>query len=240
MRAWVRFASTAALSVLGALVFACGSDGDGRGDLSSGGNGAGAGSGTKGDSAFGSGANGSASPSADGGAAQNCSDPTNAVEGCSCPSQGAEAACWTGPANLRRVDMCREGKATCVKNGEFLRWGPCEGQVLPGSPGVDANCQATCKGECVPGTSRYCDEPNYCSWGKQDCLPNAKGGGSWGPCKEVPVPQGCEPPIVVPGFPVPNMYDEDCCKKLGLCCQIGGVNSTQSEGNCAGITVTCP
>jgi hypothetical protein len=245
MRASVRLSSTSTVFVASAaLVFgliACGSDGVREESAS----GPGGGSGGKGSTsdAFAPNASPSAT-SADGGpAAQatplSCGDPTNAVEGCGCPSQGAESACWTGPANLRRVDLCREGKSVCVESGEFLRWGACTGQVLPGSPGIDANCQSCCKGECNPGTARYCDEPNFCSWGKQDCLPNGQGGGSWGPCKETAVPAGCEEPIVIPGFPIPSTYDSDCCKKLGLCCQVGGVNGVNSEGNCAGITVTC-
>ncbi|MFO0672509.1 MAG: hypothetical protein U0235_23350 [Polyangiaceae bacterium] len=241
MRPWLRLATTGLVTMLGALVFACG-DGEDRQDLGSGaanGNGTGA---TKGDNAFsptatGNGGTTSVTNDGGGGPALGCTDPSNAVEGCSCPTGGAEAACWTGPANLRRVELCREGKSTCQKVGEFLRWGPCTGQVLPGSQGVDAQCQATCKGDCVVGAQRWCDEPNFCAWGKQDCLPNGKGGGSWGPCKEVPVPKGCEDPISVPGFP--TFYDSDCCKKLGYCCQVGGVNSVVSEGNCNGISVTC-
>ncbi|MBW2461395.1 MAG: hypothetical protein JRH11_07095 [Deltaproteobacteria bacterium] len=35
-------------------------------------------------------------------------------------------------------------------------------------------------GECVAGDQRWCDDAIYCSWGKQDCLPD----GNWGPCIE--------------------------------------------------------
>lgn len=37
--------------------------------------------------------------------------------------------------------------------------------------------------ECVPGAQRWCDSLMYCSWGKQDCLPD----GSWGACQEADV-----------------------------------------------------
>lgn len=223
---------------LATIVIACGSE-NGRGDLPE--------SATGEKTATGSGAdaglfNNSNNPSGNTPTGQptsetRCSDTTNALEGCGCPSDGAEAACWTGPANLRKVEQCRDGKAICHKVGEFFRWGPCDGQVLPGTNGIDAQCVSTCKGECVPGTSRYCDEEKFCAWGKQECLPNGKGGGSWGPCKETTPPAGCEPVISFPGFP--PMYEEDCCKDKGFCCQVGGVNSPLSEGNCTGIVTNC-
>jgi len=223
--------------VFGTVIFACGSDGE-RSELQGGGpNGSASRTGSS--ATVDAGVFSPTTPGVTPGttSTSNCSDPTNASEGCNCPTEGAEAACWTGPANLRRVEQCREGKAKCIKAGEFLRWGACEGQVLPGSPNVDANCLSTCKGECVPGTWRYCDEANFCAWGKQDCLPNGKGGGSWGPCKETTPPAGCEPLISFPG--IPPTYEEDCCKDKGFCCQVGGVDSPLSEGNCTGIVVTC-
>lgn len=168
---------------------------------------------------------------------ERCTDTANALEGCGCPTDGAEAPCWSGPTNLRKVGGCKDGTAKCIRAGEFLRWGACTGETLPGSQGLDASCQSTCKGECVPGKWRYCDEAQFCAWGKQDCLPNGQGGGSWGPCKETQAPSGCEPIISFPGFPA--IYDEDCCKQKGFCCQVGGVNSPKSEGNCAGIVTTC-
>ena len=233
----MRAISTVAFAAFAGVVFACGSE-DGRPELP-GGSAKNPGTSTTGSvdgGAFAPSTPGSTTPGGPTGA-DRCNDPTNALEGCGCPNEGAEAVCWTGPANLRRVEQCREGKAKCTKQGEFLRWGPCEGQVLPGSQGVDQNCLSTCKGECVPGTFRYCDEAQYCAWGRQDCLPNGKGGGSWGPCKETPPPAGCEPIISFPG--IPPSYDDDCCKDKGFCCQVGGVDSPLSEGNCAGIVVTC-
>lgn len=60
------------------------------------------------------------------------------------------------------------------------------------------------------GLTRWCDDVVYCNWGKQTCLPD----GTWGPCHEVK-----QQPAVCP---VPtkteNNFDEDCCKRLGLCC----------------------
>jgi hypothetical protein len=56
-----------------------------------------------------------------------------------------------------------------------------------------------------PGQIRWCDDPVFCNWGNQTCLPD----GTWGPCAEVQSqPQGCDP----------GQFDEACCQRLGLCC----------------------
>lgn len=59
---------------------------------------------------------------------------------------------------------------------------------------------------CIPGARRYCDTPTYCSWGEQIC--NSMGDG-WGDCYETSAPSGCS------GF----SYDQDCCMRMGGCCQ---------------------
>jgi hypothetical protein len=59
---------------------------------------------------------------------------------------------------------------------------------------------------CVPGSTRYCDSPTYCSWGEQRC--NDQGTG-WGDCYETATPAGCY------GY----IYDPDCCVAVGACCQ---------------------
>lgn len=157
-------------------------------------------------------------------------------QGCPCSGAGTTAACWTGPADLRGILLCKDGLATCEGQGEFSSWGACKGGVLPGSKGVDAKCQSTCKGECVPGKVRWCDHPSTCNWAKQECLPNNTGGGSWGQCIETKdVPLECK--SLIGGSPF--FYDEECCLKSKECCQVGGINSPKSDGNCAGITVVC-
>jgi hypothetical protein len=56
-----------------------------------------------------------------------------------------------------------------------------------------------------PGQIRWCDDPVFCNWGNQTCLPD----GTWGPCKEVKTqPAGCDP----------GQFDDACCDRLGLCC----------------------
>lgn len=59
---------------------------------------------------------------------------------------------------------------------------------------------------CVPGSTRYCDTPTYCSWGEQVC--NDAGDG-WSSCSESSPPAGCG------GYG----YDQDCCMDAGACCQ---------------------
>ena len=123
----------------------------------------------------GNGPNGQTGFATDGGGGPTCADPNTPTPGCSCPTAGATAPCWTGPANLRNVGVCKDGVITCEKKGEFSVWSACAGERLPSSQGVDAACQPKCKGGCIPGAWRYCDEPNYCSWAKQDCIPDGNG-----------------------------------------------------------------
>jgi hypothetical protein len=97
-----------------------------------------------------------------------------------------------------------------------------------------------CEERCVPGAWRYCDDPVYCNWGRQDCGPD----GRWGACIEtMDIPPDCEEefPFPIP-IPVGTTYDPDCCIRAGHCCQNYGAQpelpSDASVGNCAGITET--
>ncbi|MGE0787848.1 MAG: hypothetical protein AB7S26_19395 [Sandaracinaceae bacterium] len=103
-------------------------------------------------------------------------------------------------------------------------------------PGTDP-CAAdpsscSCVEGCVPGTWRYCDEPLYCNWGRQDCAPD----GSWGACTETSVPPACD------GGYFDSWYDPDCCVSAGFCCQNFGhdpaLDDDASVGNCAGVSDT--
>ncbi|EYF01849.1 RCC1 domain-containing protein [Chondromyces apiculatus] len=67
-----------------------------------------------------------------------------AVEGCSqvmvveeAPPPGASAFCdcYTGPAGTEDVGICRSGQQTC--NADGSGYGPCLGEVLPGSETCD-------------------------------------------------------------------------------------------------------
>lgn len=84
---------------------------------------------------------------------------------------------------------------------------------------ADLDCQI-----CTPGTSRWCDDPTYCHWGKQQCGPDGK----WGTCYEVnDAPGNCQG----------ELYNAQCCVQAGGCCQNYPTDQT-SIGNCTGIS-TC-
>ena len=83
----------------------------------------------------------------------------------------------------------------------------------------DLDCQA-----CTPGQQRWCDDPMYCHWGRQECGSD----GRWGTCVEVSAgPSGCSG----------SLYSASCCVSAGGCCQNYPEND-ESIGNCAGI-VSC-
>jgi hypothetical protein len=80
---------------------------------------------------------------------------------------------------------------------------------------------------CIPGTTRWCDTPSYCSWGSQECLSD----GTWGTCEETTDrPPGCEGG---------TYYDRECCLSAGECCMNYPYDDT-SVGDCGGIAVDCP
>ncbi|MBI2895193.1 MAG: hypothetical protein HYY06_16685 [Deltaproteobacteria bacterium] len=55
-----------------------------------------------------------------------------------------------------------------------------------GEGGEDDNCA------CIAGASRYCDEPQFCNWGRQTCETQGNER-RWGTCAEVDVLNGCQP-----------------------------------------------
>lgn len=141
------------------------------------------------------------------------------------------------------VSCCKGGTQRCTRVGEFAAWSACRG-----ADGTAINCAPDCSSAefgcdggtpldmtqtqtctCTPGSQRWCDEPNYCTWGKQTCGPDGK----WGTCVEAGMqPAGCG------GF-LYLFYDQDCCVSAGLCCQdMANQQAVSSLGNCAGI-VTC-
>jgi hypothetical protein len=96
------------------------------------------------------------------------------------------------------------------------------------SDGVDEDCdEHTDCGDsdcasCEPGSTRWCDDPVYCHWGRQNCNPD----GSWGTCVEVmDRPMGC----------TTTLYSADCCVMAGECCQNFPIDDS-SIGMCDGIT----
>jgi hypothetical protein len=120
-----------------------------------------------------------------------CSDALP-VKPAGCPCQtGKTAACWTGPAAMRNVGACHDGKQTCGSGSEFNSWQACVGEELncgdpptsPPAPPPPPPPPTTCG--CVPGAVIQCDEDCaallFCSLTAQkSCMPD----GSWGPCRE--------------------------------------------------------
>ena len=65
---------------------------------------------------------------------------------------------------------------------------------------------------CNEDSWRYCDEPEFCLWGRQYCLP---GGLEWGPCEEIlDIPESC---ASVEEWYSPSA--ERCCIENDFCCQ---------------------
>ena len=84
---------------------------------------------------------------------------------------------------------------------------------------------------CIPGSTRYCDTPTYCSWGVQVCYPSGEG---WGPCVETrDIPDECESEWGQYYMP----ESERCCIDAGYCCQDyydldGDGDNSEALGSC--------
>jgi len=72
------------------------------------------------------------------------------LQGCPCTKKGATAACWPGLRKNRNRGICKDGVTTCEFYGETqLRWGACQGHVLPtvgATKGAEA-CTCFSKGQ---------------------------------------------------------------------------------------------
>jgi hypothetical protein len=128
---------------------------------------------------------------------------------------------------------CMDADAGCDCPGY-----PDDGGTGTCPPGEDCLCED----RCVPGAWRYCDEPAYCYWGRQDCAPD----GRWGACVETTdIPSGCEDSFPIPlPIDIGTTYDPDCCVAAGFCCQNFGYDRSldidASVGNCdAAVETVC-
>lgn len=104
----------------------------------------------------------------------------------------------------------------------------CNGKTDCDDPECMGEKECTCDEKCTVGAVRWCDEAQFCSWGKQTCGPNHE----WGACKEVTNhPNGCGD----------TFYDEDCCVDAGQCCQAMHLLTPldYSVGTCQPVTVSC-
>jgi hypothetical protein len=213
------------VAVIGVLAVGCGSSGRPGFDsaLDGGSSGGGGASGAPGSSST-LGGDASAGP-------KSCDPNAGDLAGCGCTAPDQTRPCSSLDANKRNRNGCKDGTQTCKKVGEFASWGACTGEVTSCPDFWDSGpppCQ------CYAGTTRWCDAPTSCNWGKQQCKPD----GTWGPCTETQDrPSGCGfiPPF---NFPDPT-YDEDCCVKQGQCCQdYNGPDPSKSTGKCD--QVACP
>jgi hypothetical protein len=105
------------------------------------------------------------------GGTEACPDDKN-KPGCSCATPGQTAPCWTGLRKQRGLGICKDGKATCVRQNELnYVWGKCEGEVLPvvgATKGADA-CSCFSAGQwkianlspCFAKSS--CTDADHCS-----------------------------------------------------------------------------
>lgn len=159
------------------------------------------------------------------GGTMECPDDKNR-EGCPCSQKDMSVACWPGKRINRNHGQCKDGKTTCVSSAEFgLRWGPCEGYVLP-NPDAGAGpaaCRCFSTGTwklsnlapCIfRGGATYLYSSKLTSAGQIDCGTN--------------VP---EPPPAPPGSWTDDSLTVDCGGQFKLCYTIkaGNVDSPKAD-----------
>jgi len=148
------------------------------------------------------------------------------------------------------IKVCENGHEICRPNGIINiemcdgKDNDCDGKTDEGVPAEPCPCgtgQRTCQNGhmvgpcagCVPGTWRWCDDPQKCHWGKQQCVQGVDGEYTWGTCTEVDDrPTGCDGQL---------MYDANCCDSAGECCQDAfhsWLSCGHCEDQCAGSTYT--
>ncbi len=183
-------------------------------------------------------------------------------EGCPC-SAGDQRACWPHWAAEPAGPPCQKGTQICDGT-----WGPCEGLVLPQPEscaeggtdcfacidGIDNDCDGfvdgydTGCGGCAVGEWETCYTGpegtagvGICQYGQRECVD-----GSWGPCVNEVLPNGCVPPAV-PGEPADcsAMSEEDLCNGRDDDCDGETDNVTAAPtcsnqcGVCAGARQLC-
>jgi len=136
---------------------------------------------------------------------------------------GAEDEDCDGLADVEDPDCCQMWPEDCMNCSDDN----CDGLIDATDPDCfDETIPEGHCGCCVPGTYRWCDYILFCSWGRQQCLPD----GTWGNCDETSaIPEGCG------GY----SYDATCCMLSGDCCQLSPF-SEEPSGNCDGIIAPCP
>ncbi len=172
------------------------------------------------------------------GGTPECPDDKN-LEGCPCSKKDEKAACWPGLRTNRNRGICKDGVTTCQLQGELtLRWGPCEGDVLPVSgvtEGPDA-CMCFSRGQweiknLIPcfitynGTKTYAVSTFVDTNGEAKCPSNQS---------------NVEPPKPQPGQVwSKNILDVDCTGQFKLCYTIkAGSFENPQQSDCT-IAQSC-
>jgi hypothetical protein len=126
-----------------------------------------------------------------------CDDPSTCGELQRCGEDGRWLSCSECPPGID------------VPTPEVLGDGvdnDCDGEVDE-CDGADEGCG--CDAECVPGATRWCEDPSYCSWGQQVCGET----GLWDRCWEAAMPEACS------SFAWLSPQAEACVIDAGECIQ---------------------
>jgi len=155
-------------------------------------------------------------------------------EGCSCPEAGMEAACWPGKRLNREHGICQDGVTRCTDTVEFgLRWGACEGYVLPtedATTGPEA-CRCFSSGMWKLSNLSPCIYRGTDTWLYSSKL-NADGTLN---CGSVPT----EPPAMLEGIWSTSTLNVDCAGQFTLCFTIkAGDVANPSADDCV-VMETC-
>lgn len=128
----------------------------------------------------------------------DCDGEVNeAVPSCCIP--GVPVGCYSGPPSTKWIGICKAGTKMC--NAEGTAFGPCVGEILPGTETCETPVDDDCDGLVNEDTSACCEpgeqEPCYggppgsdgvgiCQGGLRTC--DEKGGG-FGPCEGQVLPE---------------------------------------------------
>jgi hypothetical protein len=193
----------------------------------------------------------------------SCAPDAGDQQGCACTPSGGPRACYSGDPSARHVGVCKDGMQDCPGTGEFSTYGPCTGEVMPGTEsctnGLDDNCDGTvdcadptcatdpaCHTGCTDGDTRPCyDGPSgtlgvgTCKAGMQVCA-----NGMWPttcPGEVLPMPEDCTSPQDLNCNHLPGCFDIFACLGNPACtehCALTGSECVCPDGQ--GDVATCP